>query len=270
MTKKVLHSIGTTVFALGCAVATPSLAAAQAPASPASMTGTWTVSLIGDHVVPTALVLEQNGSALKGTFIMMGKEFPVTGETTGKTFTVSGKGPALGRGNDHSAGAAAAPPAGPQRPGPAAELADLTISGTADGEGGYAGEFISKMGDRRAAMKWTAERLKARKATGEVGASSAGVIVTGAWTMSIIEAQLKVDVELTQVGEKVTGTATSDHLGVMTIEGTFVNGLLTFTSNGKTSGPIEYSGKLMADGPISGRLTSQAGARTGTAARLKK
>jgi hypothetical protein len=273
MTKNVLHSIGTAVFALGCAVAMPSLAAAQAPASPASMTGTWTVSLIGDHVIPVALVLEQNGPALKGTFIMMGKEFPVTGETTGKTFTVSGKGPAFGRGNDHAAGAAAAPPAGPQRPGPAAELADMTINGTADGDGGYAGEFISKMGDRRASMKWTAERLKERKAAPQAAASIENLNVTGAWTMTIPEAQLQVTMDLKQDGTKVTGSASSDHLGAMKLEGTFVNGTLSFVTTGSTGGQeirIEYSGKYTAAGTFAGDLTSPMGAMTWTAARVKK
>lgn len=273
MTKKVLHSIGTAVFALGCAVAIPTPAAAQAAATPASMTGTWTVSLIGDHVIPVALVLEQNGPALKGVFIMMGKEFPVTGETTGTTFTVSGKGPAFGRGNDHAAGAAAAPPAGPQRPGPAAELADMTINGTADGDGGYAGEFISKMGDRRASMKWTAERLKERKAAAPAAASSAAGDVTGGWKMTIPEAQLQVDVELKMDGTKVTGSATSDHLGAMKLEGSLVNGTLTFVTTGSAGGQeirIEYSGKYTAAGTFAGDLTSQMGPMTWTLARVKK
>jgi hypothetical protein len=274
MTGKVFRSIGTLVFALGCVVNFPSLAAAQAQAKPASLTGTWNMSLIGDHVIPVGLVLEQNGTALKGTFIMMGKDFPVVGEVTGHTFTLTGKGPAFGRpGGDHAAGAAApARPAaaGPQGARPTGLTADMTINGTADAEGALAGEMLTKMEARTGTIKWTAERLKERRAPVEATVSSASVDMTGKWTMAVVEAQLQIALDLKQSGTKITGTATSDHLGTMTLTGTLANGTLTFTTNGSTSGDIQYTGTLKADGTFAGGLTSQAGAMTWTLAQVKK
>jgi hypothetical protein len=281
MTSKLFRSIATAAFVFGCAVAIPSLAAAQTSATPASLAGTWNMGLIGDHVIPTALVLEQDGAALKGTFILMGKDFPVTGEVHDGKFTLTGKGPALGRSNpnnngDHAAGAAAAAPvkaAGPERPSATAVLADMTITGATDGNGGLAGEMVSKMGERSGTIKWTAERLKERTVPTEQAASTASLDMTGKWTMQIVEAQIEIVLDLKQTGSKVTGIASSDHLGVMQLEGTVANGSLTFSTAGSAGGQdikIEYSGKFKADGTFAGDLTSQMGSMTWTLARAKK
>jgi hypothetical protein len=278
---KVFRSIATLVLTLVCVVGSAGLAAAQThtqPAAPAAaLAGTWNMSLIGDHVIPVALVLEQNGTELKGTFIMMGKDFPVTGAVNGSKFTLTGKGPAFGRpAGDHNAGVAAgagAPPAGPQRASPTAVLADMTINGTADNDGALAGEMLSKFEDRTGTIKWTAERLKERKVPTEAAASTAAVDMTGKWTLSIVEAQVHMAVDLKQAGSKVTGTATSDHLGAMTLEGTLANGVLKFATAGSVGGQdvrLEYTGKYRADGTFAGDLSSQMGAMTWTLAQAKK
>jgi len=280
---KVSRSIATLVFACGCIAAVPALATAQQPhmqpqAALASLAGTWNMSLIGDHVIPVALVLEQNGTALKGTFIMMGKDFPVTGELTGGKFTLKGKGPAFGRpAGDHAAGAAAAgaptPANGPQRATPTAGLADMTINGTVNADGDLAGEMLTKMEERTGTIKWTAERLKERKVPTEAGASTAAVDTTGKWTLSVVEAQLQIAVELKQTGNKITGTATSDHLGTMKLDGTLANGVLKFTTVGSNAGQeikIDYTGKYRADGTFSGDLASEMGAMTWSMAQVKK
>lgn len=284
MTSKLIRSMGIAVFAAGVSLAAPAAAAAQAADKPASLTGTWNMSLIGDHVIPVALVLEQSGTALKGTFILMGKDFPLTGEIVGGKVTLTGKGPAFGRpakagATDHDTAVAATSPkapvqvAGPQAPGANMALADMTISGTTDADGGMAGNILMKFGEGTGTIKWSAERLKERKLPETQAVSSSDVNTTGNWNMTIPEAQLHLDLELKQEGSKVTGVAKSDHLGVLKVDGTFLSGTLSFSAVGSAGGQdvrIEFSGKYTKGGTFAGDLTSQMGAMTWTAERVKK
>lgn len=57
MARQVFRSLHLAAFALLCASLSTS-AAAQMSAKAAPMAGTWNVSIIGDHVIPVALVLE--------------------------------------------------------------------------------------------------------------------------------------------------------------------------------------------------------------------
>jgi hypothetical protein len=252
--------LGATALVTGVALAMPAVSLAQTPAAPANVTGTWNMSLIGDHVIPVALVLEQTGTAVKGTFIFMGKDSPVAGELVDGTLTLTGKGPMFGRAPtaDHNA----------------AVQSDMTIVGTADADGGFAGNVTMKRDGATGTIKWTAERLKERKVpASQAAAPSAGVNVSGKWTVSIVEAQVVLDVELTQTGTTVTGSSNSEHLGAMTLEGTFASGILKFVMVGSNAGQevrIEYTGKYKADGSFAGDLTSQMGPMTWTAERVKK
>ena len=281
MTNTLLRSVRVVALTAGCALAIPALAAAQAPAQSGSVAGIWNMSLIGDHVIPVALVLEQAGTAVTGTFTLMGKDFPLKGELVGDKLTLTGKGPAFGRpGGDHNAAVAAgggakqpATVAGPAQPGANMALADMTITGVADANGGLAGDVALKMAEGTGKIKWSAERFKERKASNEPAMSSAAVDMTGKWTMAVIEAQIQIAFDLKQVGSKVTGTATSDHLGAMALDGTLANGTLTFSTTGSTGGQdvkLEYSGKLKTDGTFAGDLTSPMGSMTWTLTRAKK
>lgn len=282
MTNSLVRSIGIAVVAMGCSVAVPAVAAAQTAPKPASLAGTWNMGLIGDHVIPVALVLEQDGAALKGTYIFMGREFAFTGAVTGKTFTLTGTGPLLGRVGQqppqHGGAAPAAAPAQTPAQPPAGfdvkkvAVVDTTITGSLNDDGGMAGNVDLKMEEGKTGrIKWTAERLKARP----VASAAAGpsIDLNGAWNMSINEAQIHMDVTFKQDGPKVTGTATSEHLGAMKLEGTYANGTLTFVAIGSMGGQevkIEYSGNAKADGTLAGDLKSQMGGMSWTAARVKK
>jgi hypothetical protein len=280
MTHSLVRSIGSAALAVGMAVAAPAIAAAQTPQKDASLTGTWTMGLIGDHVIPVALVLDQNGSALTGTFIFMGKDFPVTGNVADGKILLKGKGPGFGVRPAHDAGLAAGgaenhkAPAGPTAPGVQAALADMTITGTVDADGALAGTLATKVGEGTGTIKWTAERLKERKVpSAQAAVSTEGVSLTGRWKLNIVEAQVPMDVELTQAGTKVTGTGTSEHLGTMKIEGTFVAGTLTFVASGEAMGQqvkIEFAGKYTSGGTFAGEAQSQMGPLTWTAERVKK
>jgi hypothetical protein len=278
MTNKLFRSIGSTALAAVFAVAVPAIAAAQAPKKDAPLTGTWTMGLIGDHVIPTALVLDQKGTALTGTFIFMGKDFPVTGEVANGKLTLTGKGPAFGVRSGHDAGVAAgAGPktavASPQTSGATPVLADMTITGTLDADGAMAGTLATKMAEGTGMIKWSAERLKERKVPESQASSSQSVDLNGSWKMTIVEAQQTLDMELKQDGTKVTGVTKNDHLGALAIEGTFASGTLSFVASGTVSGQpvkIEFSGKFLKTGGFAGDATSQMGALTWTAERVKK
>lgn len=278
MTNKLIRSIGSAVLTLGCAVALPAVAAGQTPQKSAPLTGTWTMGLIGDHVIPVALVLDQKGASLSGTFIFMGKDFPVAGEVADGKVTLKGKGPAFGVRSGHDAGVAAgAGPktavAGPQAPGATPVLADMTITGAVDADGAMAGTLATKMGEGTGVIKWTAERLKERNVPSTQAVSTEGVSLTGAWKMTIPEAQQMLDVEFIHDGAKVTGTAKNDHLGTLKLDGMFASGTLSFIATGEAMGQqvkIEFTGKYTKGGTFAGDAQSQMGALTWTAERVKK
>lgn len=263
MARQVFRSLHLAAFALLCASLSTS-AAAQTSAKPAPMAGTWNVSIIGDHVIPVALVLEQDGASLKGTLMMMGKDIPMAGELTGSSFTLAGK--AAVAMQQH----AGAPPSGAAASPAPAGSTSLKFTGTIAEDGTLAGEFAVPNG----AMKFTAERLRQRAAsTGQPAAAAA--TFAGDWTMTLMAEPEAVvgTLALQQSGATLAGTYTSEHLGVMRIAGTAGAGKVTFTADGQAHGQdvrIEFTGVVKADGSLAGELTSLMGPMTWTALRLKK
>jgi hypothetical protein len=118
------------------------MAAALTAAESPSITGTWNMGLEGDHVIPVALVLKQDGQKLTGTIALPSRnsservEVNLAGELTNRAFTLTGS-------YDHDK-----------------EPKALDISGTLLDDGTMEGTFT--MADH-GKMPWTAERLKERK-----------------------------------------------------------------------------------------------------------
>jgi hypothetical protein len=112
-------------------------AAAEAP----TLTGTWNMGLQGDHVIPTALVLKQEGKTVTGTIALptqhVGQrvEVELTGEFADGSLTLSGT--VQG----------------------AAEPTTLALTATLKDDGSLEGRL--SMRDHN--LPWTAERLKERK-----------------------------------------------------------------------------------------------------------
>jgi hypothetical protein len=108
---------------------------------PATVAGTWNMGLQGDHVIPVALVLQQDGRNVKGTIALPTQrngdrvEVSLAGEFVGNALTLSGT-------LEH----------GPQP-------TKITIAGKLTDEGAIEGMFGGPHGD----MPFTAERLKVRK-----------------------------------------------------------------------------------------------------------
>jgi hypothetical protein len=120
------------------------MAAALTAAESPSITGTWNMGLEGDHVIPVALVLKQDGQKLTGTIALPTQnagnrvEVKLTGEVADGAFKLSGTVEG------------------------AKEPTTLAISGKLLEDGSMEGKF-EMPGHGHGAMSWTAERLKERK-----------------------------------------------------------------------------------------------------------
>jgi hypothetical protein len=114
--------------------------AAESP----NITGTWNMGLEGDHVIPVALVLKQDGHKLTGTIALPTQnagdrvEVRLSGEFADGVFKLSGTVEA------------------------AKEPTTLAISGKLLDDGSMEGKF-EMPGHGHGSMSWTAERLKERK-----------------------------------------------------------------------------------------------------------
>ena len=105
---------------------------------PTNLTGDWTLSLIGDHVMRSGLVLEQTGTKLTGTILLMGKEAPVDGEFVDGLVTLTVKAE-MRDGDGHGV--------------------PMKLTGKVEEDGTLAGDLQTPRGT----VQWTAERLKKRK-----------------------------------------------------------------------------------------------------------
>lgn len=252
-----LRSVVTTVaLAAAMSCAHPHHGLAQSPPSaPPTLTGTWTVGLIGDHVIPMVLVLDQQGTSVRGALGFMGKDYPLSGDITGGRIALTAKFPA------------SVSPSGVH----GSDLTDVVLTGAWDDHGGLAGVFTRNAGEQRWHMKWTGERATPR-APASAAAPADGVSLDGPWSMTIVEAQLQVGVTFAQQGIRLTGAATSDHLGPVSLEGTFRDGMITLVGHGSQGGQdlrMDFSGRYTADGTLTGEVVSPVGTMTWTAARVR-
>jgi hypothetical protein len=105
-----------------------------------NVTGTWDVNLMSHQF---ALVLEQEGSKVTGTMMMMGKDIEMEGEFVDGTISLVGKGASFVRRDD-----------------PHAAPVAIRLTGVLKEDGTMEGEAPGMHGD---AATWTAERLKKKK-----------------------------------------------------------------------------------------------------------
>jgi hypothetical protein len=227
----------------------------KAPAS--GIAGTWNLSLIGDHVVPIGLVIEQDGTKVTGTMMLMGTDVPVEGEFVDGALTLSANAAVLG-GPGHTAESAhAADPA--SGPGPNPLPTTLSLSAKMQDDGTLAGAFATPRG----AMKLTGERFRERKApkpgarASASASASAAQGIAGSWNMAIKMEQgaLQAALVLKLDGSSVSGTLSSDHSGTLTLEGTFTGAALSFSTTSLDSMHLEYTATLKGDGTLAGELS---------------
>jgi hypothetical protein len=106
-----------------------------------NVTGTWDMSLMSHQV---GLVLEQEGTTVTGTLMMMGKDVPLNGDFTNGKLSLVGKGAFMSRPDGHGEGQKAVP---------------ITLTGVLQADGTLEGETPGPQGT----VTWTAERLRKRK-----------------------------------------------------------------------------------------------------------
>jgi hypothetical protein len=104
------------------------------------ISGTWNMGLQGDHVIPTALVLKQDGTSITGTIaipVRVGErvEVPLTGELKGAALKLSGQMET------------------------AKEPMTIEIAGELKDDGSMEGTLVTHGHN----LTWTAERLRERK-----------------------------------------------------------------------------------------------------------
>jgi hypothetical protein len=105
-----------------------------------NVTGTWDVNLMSHQF---ALVLEQQGTKVTGTMMMMGKDIEMEGEFVDGKLSLVGKGAGLVRSDD-----------------PHAKPVALKLTGVLKEDGSMEGQAPDMHGE---AATWTAERLKKKK-----------------------------------------------------------------------------------------------------------
>lgn len=125
-------------------VASLALSSSAAAADP-DLSGTWTLGVEGDHVIPMAMIMKQDGSKISGTIAMPinqqgdRRDIAFEGEATATGFTFSTK---------------------EGKP-------VLDFTGKLNDDGSLEGMVTMGSGSDHGAaehkMKWTAERLKERK-----------------------------------------------------------------------------------------------------------
>ena len=112
-------------------------------ADPATVTGTWQMGLQGDHVVPVALVLKQEGSRVTGSILMPSsngdrREIELVGDfVDGKLSLASTMEVTM---HTHESDS----------------KTTLKLAGKLEDDGSMSGTFMDR-------MPWTAERLKDKK-----------------------------------------------------------------------------------------------------------
>jgi hypothetical protein len=106
--------------------------------------------------------------------------------------------------------------------------------------------------------------------------TSATATIAGKWTMSVESPRhgvLSLGLVLEQEGQRVTGTLANPHGEKdLPLEGEFVDGTLTLSTNNDASDPMHFTGtaQLKDDGTLAGSLSSSDGDLTWTAARIKE
>lgn len=226
-------------------------------AAPPSLTGTWNMSLQGDHVIPVGLVLQQEGTKVTGTMMIMQTDVALEGTLVDGTLSMTSNA-AFVMGQHGGSGT-----------NPDATAAKMTMTGTVKEDGTLAGELTTSRG----ALPFTAERLRERPAATPAAMKSAPSSLTGAWKMTVQEAGMAFDLEFQQDGTKVTGAVTSDHSGRLPFEGRFADGTLTFSTDQGTAPAamhLDYSATVTEQGTLTGQLTGPMGRMTWIGERVKK
>ena len=139
----------TLVFAVALFVSAAPVLAQDKKVTVADFAGTWNIEAMSHQI---ALVVEPaEGNKVTATMMMMGRDMLLKGELTERTLTLVGVKPE-GHGTAPAGADHGAPPAAPGVPA-------KPIVVTLQDDGTIVGEMMTNMGP----VKWTGEKLKAKK-----------------------------------------------------------------------------------------------------------
>ena len=251
------------VFALTLSIShcPHTLLAQTASPAPASVSGSWKVSLHGQHIIPVGMELKQDGQKVTGTLMLWNGDVALDGELVDGVMKVSGR----------------------LEPTDGTPAGDRVVSATLLPNGTLEGNFSSDHGQ----IKLTAERFTDRPARRGASAAAAGpapapapasASVTdpapfaGKWKLTIGEgtSARAMDLELAVDGKAITGTVTTDHAGPLQIQNArFADGRVMFGVPMGASATVDFTATLKGHGALSGNISGPMGAMTFTGERAR-
>jgi hypothetical protein len=236
-------------------IAGASAAAAQGrPAGTAGVTGSWKVSLHGQHIIPVGMELTQDGGAVTGTLMLWNGDVDLRGSYAGGRLEVGGT----------------------LTPTDGSAAGERVIVATLNDDGTLAGTIgVGAMGQ----VKLTAERFKERPVRASAApasttpASGPGAPFAGAWTVTVAMGAERqaFAVTIAAVGDAISGTLGSDHAGLLTLSHARVEGTTLHFSVPMTGTPqlIEFHVTLTDPRTITGTMTGPMGTAPITGTRAK-
>ncbi len=237
-------------------IAGASAAAAQdKPAGTAGVTGSWKVSLHGQHVIPVGMELTQDGGTVTGTLMLWNGDVDLRGSFAAGRLEVGGT----------------------LTPTDGSAAGERVIVATLNDDGTLAGTIgVGAMGQ----MKLTAERFKERPVRAPAArrpsaapASGPGAPFAGAWTVTVAMGAERqaFAVTIAAVGDAITGTLGSDHSGLLTLSQARVEGSTLHFAVQMTGTPqlIEFHATLTDPRTLTGTMTGPMGTAPITGTRTK-
>jgi hypothetical protein len=259
MTHTTAYSTSLTLT-LAIVLAGPALhAQSPAPSAP-GVSGSWKVSLHGQHIIPVGMELKQDGLKISGTLMLWNGDVALEGELVDGTMKVSGR----------------------LEPTDGTPAGDRIVTATILANGTLEGSFAGDHGQ----IKLTAERFTDRAARRTPAAPAATAPApmppaatdpapfAGKWRLTAGAGSggepRTLDLELVVDGNTITGSVVTDHAGSLPIQnGRFADGTLKFGVPMGPSAIVEFAATLKGHGALSGSITGPMGPMSFIGERVK-
>jgi hypothetical protein len=222
-----------------------------------SVSGSWKVSLHGQHIIPVGMELQQDGRKITGTLMLWNGDVPLDGELVDGTMKVSGR----------------------LEPTDGTPAGDRVVTATLLPDGTFEGTF----GGDHGTIKLTAERFTdrptrrgARGSAAAAPAAAASVTdpapLAGKWRLTVGEgaSARAMDLELVVDGAAITGTLKSDHAGALPIQnGRFADGRVMFGVAMGAGATVDFAAALTGHDALTGNISGPMGQMTFTGERAR-
>jgi hypothetical protein len=238
------HSVATSAaLALAIICARAGIAAQTMPPAATAVSGSWKVSLHGQHIIPVGMELKQDGTKISGTLMLWNGDVPLEGELVDGTMKASGR----------------------LEPTDGTPAGDRTVTATVQPNGTLEGTFAGDHGK----IKLTAERFTHRPtrrqaaprpsstpSSSSTSSTADAADFAGKWRLTAAAGPEKreLQLEIVVANGAISGMVISDHAGAIAIQNARVNdGTLTFGVPMGTSA-VEFTATLNGHGELAGSL----------------